>query len=653
MKKIVGLFLTLILCSCSNPIQSLRHNHTYSSDWTYNDEYHWHAATCEHKDEVISKAKHSFSEWIIDEDADIGHKGSKHRNCTVCPYVQTAEIPATPHDHIPDDPVIENNVDPTCTTPGSYDEVVYCLLCEQELSRRTITVNATGHQHTEQREGDKKEATCTEDGYVTILTYCLDCKQIVSENKQTIEATGHEYGDMDFVSAASLEGLDDDEFISCTDDYSLYGYFYCKKCGELLFDGYKDFPPAGHKYEVIDSGSATYEAAGYIKYKCSRCGDIYTEQTDPKLEHHYSEEWTTNSIYHYHACTDEGYEDLKKDEAKHEFVSSFVAPTNEADGYMYRKCSVCNYETKTYLTKAEYDERVGLGMYPDVSGSTAYYGLYPDNLITDANRIAELDEAKLAAHKYGQEAIFKYNGKYYRRCAAQNTSNGYPNTTAGEYYYFEMNRIKWTIVENYDDGSALLLSSAILDAHSYDDDSCKYASSNLRTYINKWVSRSPIDLMFGTSGCTYLMKQTVLNSGPTVFQADQYNQEWYQSETTEDYLSIPSIPELTNWASAIGKDKVYVTSATSYAHAMNSDLNHFAPNGNDRVYYSTYWTRTPQSTNYVKGTYGRWSFYSDEPNNYPVGVDVTACTGIRYLVRVQLDVTKPVNFESISALLVQ
>lgn len=45
------------------------------------------------------------------------------------------------------DPVIENEKEPSCTEPGSYDEVVYCADkdCKKELSRKTVTVPAVEH----------------------------------------------------------------------------------------------------------------------------------------------------------------------------------------------------------------------------------------------------------------------------------------------------------------------------------------------------------------------------------------------------------------------------------------------------------------------------------------------------------------------------
>ena len=42
-----------------------------------------------------------------------------------------------PHIHTPGDPVIENDHASTCTTAGSYDEVIYCTGCNEEISRET------------------------------------------------------------------------------------------------------------------------------------------------------------------------------------------------------------------------------------------------------------------------------------------------------------------------------------------------------------------------------------------------------------------------------------------------------------------------------------------------------------------------------------
>ena len=63
--------------------------------------------------------------------------------------VYAAADPDDPEDevcgHTPGEPVTENEVEPSCTEPGSHDEVVYCSLCGEELSRETVT-DPAGHK---------------------------------------------------------------------------------------------------------------------------------------------------------------------------------------------------------------------------------------------------------------------------------------------------------------------------------------------------------------------------------------------------------------------------------------------------------------------------------------------------------------------------
>ena len=64
-KGLIVLFLLLALVlglsACKEePAQQQEHEHTFSTDWTTNDTYHWHAATCEHTTEKADKAKHKW-----------------------------------------------------------------------------------------------------------------------------------------------------------------------------------------------------------------------------------------------------------------------------------------------------------------------------------------------------------------------------------------------------------------------------------------------------------------------------------------------------------------------------------------------------------------------------------------------------------------
>ena len=71
--------------------------HTYGTDWKYDDTNHWHECECGDKADI---AAHSASEWIIDTAATETAEGAKHKECTVCKKVlETATIPATGSSH--------------------------------------------------------------------------------------------------------------------------------------------------------------------------------------------------------------------------------------------------------------------------------------------------------------------------------------------------------------------------------------------------------------------------------------------------------------------------------------------------------------------------------------------------------------------------
>ena len=76
----------------------------------------------------------------------------------------TPDVPDTGHEHLPAAPVVENAIAASCTEGGSYDNVVYCSSCGEELSRETITVAALGHTPGEAQRENEIAATCTESG---------------------------------------------------------------------------------------------------------------------------------------------------------------------------------------------------------------------------------------------------------------------------------------------------------------------------------------------------------------------------------------------------------------------------------------------------------------------------------------------------------
>ena len=197
----------------------------------------------------------TFGEWVTTLESTCTAEGEKSRICTVCGYAETETLPLT--EHIPGTVVVENNVAPKCEEEGSYDNVVYCIVCNEELSRETVVVNKLGHNwdngsitkvatciaseeilytclndasHTRTEVGninpdnhtnnsyyvDKMDATCTEAGF-TGDTYCSDCQQKVSSGV-VIDMLGHDMGEWVTVKEATLleEGKSEKYCSRCT-----------------------------------------------------------------------------------------------------------------------------------------------------------------------------------------------------------------------------------------------------------------------------------------------------------------------------------------------------------------------------------------------------------------------------------------------------
>ena len=71
--------------------------------------------------------------------------GYTTHTCSRCSDTYTdSQTPAPGHTQ--SKAVRENEVPAACEKDGSYDEVVYCAVCGKELSRKSVTVPATGHE---------------------------------------------------------------------------------------------------------------------------------------------------------------------------------------------------------------------------------------------------------------------------------------------------------------------------------------------------------------------------------------------------------------------------------------------------------------------------------------------------------------------------
>lgn len=121
------------------------------------------------KNFTIVHYPHHYGEWSVITPATCMEKGQKKRVCQECGECETADIPLA--EHTPGETEEENLIQADCVHTGSYEAVVYCAVCGQEISRQEKEIPALGHAWDD--GSVKEEATLTENG---VMEYsCTKC----------------------------------------------------------------------------------------------------------------------------------------------------------------------------------------------------------------------------------------------------------------------------------------------------------------------------------------------------------------------------------------------------------------------------------------------------------------------------------------------
>lgn len=136
-------------------------------------------------EQPTEKCKHSKGEYAAERvSPNCTEKGSQTYRCSSCGEItKVVEL-------APDSGFWSHNrqtvtVQPTCTEDGYT--VTKCSRCGKELSSRTKTADALGHQFVE----TVVAPTCTESGYT--VSKCIRCPEEEGERTNIVAPLGHEY----------------------------------------------------------------------------------------------------------------------------------------------------------------------------------------------------------------------------------------------------------------------------------------------------------------------------------------------------------------------------------------------------------------------------------------------------------------------------
>lgn len=144
--------------ACAHSVHG-EHVHTYSDAWTYDKEYHWHAATCEHTGETSDKAKHSF-----------GESGT----CSVCGYEKQPEV----HSHTFSEAWTSDDENHWHVADCGHDAVEGMAAHSYENGKCSVC----GHEH---EQHSFLDGVCTVCG-LTLVTSELRYEEVLGADGQTV-----------------------------------------------------------------------------------------------------------------------------------------------------------------------------------------------------------------------------------------------------------------------------------------------------------------------------------------------------------------------------------------------------------------------------------------------------------------------------------
>lgn len=261
-------------------------------------------------------------------------------------------VTACGHTHTPGAAVKENEVQATCTKGGSYDEVVYCGECHEEISRTPKTTEKTAHTPGTATRENVTNASCSKEGGYDEVIKCTVCDGEISRTHKTVERTEH-------TPAAAVK--ENEEKATCTEKGSYDEVVKCSECGEEL----------------------------------SR-----TPQTTNALGHDFAKSYSSNGAQHWFSCS--------RCNEKSELANHTPGPA--ATATTAQTCTVCDYVLQAPLGHVHAESLTAVPALPadcETDGNSAYYVCSCGKWFEDEGALKEIENhesvvLKATGHSYSK-----------------------------------------------------------------------------------------------------------------------------------------------------------------------------------------------------------------------------------------------------------
>lgn len=301
---VLTLSLAVMFTACNN-----QHEHTYSSEWTTDADYHWHEATCNDTREVKDRSQHSFNE---------------DGKCTVCNYQHEHTFSnewrsnGTYHWH---EATCEHEDEKSDMNAHSYGEDGKCTECGYEKPAASEHQHSYSEQWTTDSQYHWHEATCEHEGEISELgahSYgedgkCTECGYVKPAEPKHEHTYSDWLGDADGENHYKLPTCGDtDEMIGPFPHEDEDGDGVCDVCLTTNIHKHSFSTEWSHDYEghwkaaTCKHSDLKSEYAEHVDEDDNNYGDGVCDicgYSELPHEHKYEEEWTFDENVHWHVAT--------------------------------------------------------------------------------------------------------------------------------------------------------------------------------------------------------------------------------------------------------------------------------------------------------------------------------------------------------------